>query len=89
MLREVGALDCGALLRSRRAHNVIPAQAGIQVRGASQTSSAGRTFSMDSGLRRNDPVKKNSRGGFRRPHREPVQKTKNPKNRVGKAERFG
>ncbi len=37
-------------------HGVIPAQAGIQVLGDQHTSSAGMAFSMDSGLRRNDPV---------------------------------
>ncbi|HWU19517.1 MAG TPA: hypothetical protein VN155_17705, partial [Devosia sp.] len=37
-------------------HGVIPAEAGIHVRGDPQTSSAGMAFSMDSGLRRNDIV---------------------------------
>jgi hypothetical protein len=40
----------------RPTHGVIPAQAGIQVRGGPQPSSAGMAFSMDSGLRRNDTV---------------------------------
>ena len=38
-------------------HGVIPAEAGIHVRGASRISSAGIAFSMDSGLRRNDTVR--------------------------------
>jgi hypothetical protein len=48
-------------------------------------------FSMDSGLRRNDPVKENRRGDRDMPlePRSRARPAKNPKNRVGKAERFG
>ena len=37
-------------------HGVIPAQAGIHVRGQPQTSSVWQSHRMDSGLRRNDTV---------------------------------
>ncbi|UXN74191.1 hypothetical protein N8D56_02605 [Devosia sp. A8/3-2] len=40
--------------RSNPIHGVIPAEAGIHVRGAPHPSNAGMTFRMDSGLRRND-----------------------------------
>ena len=45
-----------SLLKPIPTHHVIPAQAGIQVRNAPHTSSLRMTFSMDSGLRRNDTV---------------------------------
>jgi hypothetical protein len=45
-----------SLLKSLPTHGVIPAEAGIQVRGQPHASSLRIVFSMDSGQRRNDTV---------------------------------
>ena len=44
------------MLTSSNTHNVIPAQAGIHTEGPFSAPCLWMVHSMDSGLRRNDPV---------------------------------